>query len=164
MMMISNSFRMAALGLLAVGGAATADPMKTTKADPLKTAKTTKAPPPPATPAARAAVDKILATWSPRPVLAAQQMLAKYGLPQEATSEQLVWHDQGPYKRITVTRIEIPHDFPKPHMDYLMHTVNYRVSSAKASALVAFDGSVVVDRTAGEMSARCDLEDTTSSH
>ncbi len=43
-------------------------------------------------------------------------------------------------------------------MDYLMHTVNYRVSSAKASALVAFDGSVVVDRTAGEMSARCDLE------
>ncbi len=106
----------------------------------------------------RGTVDRILATWTPRPVLAAQQMLAKYGTPQEANSERLVWHNQGPYKRITVTKIEIPHDFPKPHMDYLMHTVDYRVPSAKATALVAFDGSVIVDKTAGEMSARCDLE------
>ena len=149
-MLSSKSFRRAALGLFAVPlaiGSATADPTKPTRA-----------PATAAAPMARGSVDKILASWAPRPVLAAQQMLAKYGPPQEATSEQLVWHNQGPYKRITVTRLEIPHDFPKPHMDYLMHTVDYRVSAAKVSALVAFDGSVIVDRTAGEMSARCDLE------
>lgn len=112
----------------------------------------------PAQPVERAAVDKIVGGWTPRPQLAAQQMLVKYGAPHEATSEQLIWHNQGSYKRIVVTRKEIPHDFPKPHMDYLEHTIHYHVPADKSNALVAFDGSVTLDRTAGEMSARCDLE------
>ncbi|MDQ3336600.1 MAG: DUF4142 domain-containing protein [Myxococcota bacterium] len=106
----------------------------------------------------RSGVEKVLAAWSPRPVLAARQMIAKYGLPQDVTSEKLVWRDQGPYKRIVVTRVEDPHDFPKPHMDYLEHTIAYRVPAAKATALLTYDGSVTLDRTVGEMSARCDLE------
>ncbi|MBA4144083.1 MAG: hypothetical protein H0X43_14220 [Nitrosospira sp.] len=106
----------------------------------------------------RAALDKLIREWPPRPQLAAQQMLAKYGAPQEVSSERLVWHNQGRYKRIMVTKLEIPHDFPKPHMDYLQHTIDYRVPSEKANSLIAYDGSVTIDRTAGEMSARCDLE------
>jgi len=54
--------------------------------------------------------------------------------------------------------MEIPHDFPKPHMDYLEHTVEYNVPADKTDDLVAYDGSVTVNRTAGELSARCDLE------
>ena len=75
-----------------------------------------------------------------------------------AASETLFWHKAGSYKRIKVTRVEIPHDFPKPHMDFLEHTIEYRVPAEKASAIVAFDGSITINRTAGEMSARCDLE------
>ena len=33
-------------------------------------------------------------------------MIGKYVAPQEATPEQLVWRDQGKYKRITVTKDE----------------------------------------------------------
>ncbi len=106
----------------------------------------------------RAAVEKILADWPNRPKLGAQQMLEKYGVPQEATSEQLIWHNQGPYKLITVTKAEHHHDFPKPHMDYMEHTINYAVPAEKAEALSAYDGSLTFDRTKGEMSARCDLE------
>ncbi|MDQ3625446.1 MAG: DUF4142 domain-containing protein, partial [Verrucomicrobiota bacterium] len=112
----------------------------------------------PAATADRAAVHKIIDTWPNRPKLGAQQMLAKYGAPQEVTSEKLVWHNQGPYKRINVTRMEHHHDFPKPHMDYMEHTIAYRVPVDKADALTAYDGSLTFDRTRGEMSARCDLE------
>ena len=87
-------------------------------------------------------VDDIIKSWGPRQVVAARQMMAAYGAPQEATGEKLVWHRKGPYKRITVTRVENPHDFPKPHMDFLQHTIDYRIPSDKATALYAYDGSV----------------------
>ncbi len=66
----------------------------------------------------RSAVDTIIAEWPARPRLGANVMIAKYGAPQEVTSEKLVWHNQGPYKRITVTARKNSHDFPRPHMDF----------------------------------------------
>ena len=107
---------------------------------------------------ARSAVDRIVAGWSERPRLGAKEMMAKYGEPQEASSETLVWHRPGPFKRITVFRVEYPHDFPLPHMDFLEHTIDYNVPVDKTAALIAFDGSSTINRTAGELSARCDLE------
>lgn len=106
----------------------------------------------------RATVDKTIAEWPERPRLGAQMMLSKYGVPQEATAEKLVWRDQGPYQCITVTKKEHHHDFPKPHMDFLEHTVAYRVPPDKADALAEYDGSCTFDRTRGTLSARCDLE------
>lgn len=112
-----------------------------------------------ATPAADATeVDGILAEWGPRPTLAARQMMSKYGVPTEISAERLIWCDKGPYVRIEVTRREDPHDFPKPHMDYLEHTIRYQVPVDKTELLLAYDGSVTIDRTVGELSARCDLE------
>jgi predicted outer membrane protein len=112
----------------------------------------------PAGQADRAAVQKIVDGWPNRPKLGAMQMLDKYGPPQEATSEKLVWHNQGPYTRINVTKAEHHHDFPKPHMDYMEHTIAYQVPPEKAEALTRYDGSLTFDRTRGELSARCDLE------
>lgn len=112
----------------------------------------------PASRADSAAVQRIVEGWPNRPKLGAMQMLDKYGPPQEATSEKLVWHNQGPYKRINVTRAEHHHDFPKPHMDYMEHTIAYQVPADKVGALTKYDGSLTFDRTRGEMSARCDLE------
>ncbi len=114
--------------------------------------------PRPASQADRAAVQKIVEGWPNRPKLGAMQMIGKYGLPLEATSEKLVWHNQGPYVRINVTKAEHHHDFPKPHMDYMEHTIAYQVPADKADALAEYDGSLTFDRTRGEMSARCDLE------
>lgn len=108
--------------------------------------------------AATSDAEKLIADWPAQPRLGALQMIAKYGEPKEATSERLIWRDQGPYKRITVTRMADPHDFPLPHMDFVEHTIHYDVPADKVSAITAYDGSVTVDRTKGEMSARCDLE------
>ncbi len=111
-----------------------------------------------ATPPDRAAIVKIVEGWPNRPKLGANLMLVKYGTPQEVTSEKLIWHNQGPFKRITVTKAEHPHNFPMPHMDYIEHTIPYRVPADKSAALSTYDGSLTFDRTRGEMSARCDLE------
>ncbi|MGE0547156.1 MAG: DUF4142 domain-containing protein [Kofleriaceae bacterium] len=107
----------------------------------------------------RSVVERVVGSWAPRPMLAARQMIEKYGAPNEASDDTLVWRDQGPFKRISVSNVELAHNFPRPHLDFIEHTIAYRVPAAKASALAAFDGSVSFDRTAGELSARCDLEE-----
>jgi predicted outer membrane protein len=106
----------------------------------------------------RSEIDQIIAQWPERPRLGAQQMIAKYGPPQEATPERLIWNRIGQFKRITVTKMEHHHDFPLPHTDYIEHTIDYRVPAGKADELTKYDGSCTFDKTQGELSARCDLE------
>ncbi len=103
-------------------------------------------------------VNSIIAQWAERPRLGATEMIAKYGQPQEATSERLIWHNPGPFKRIMVLNLETPHDFPIPHVDFLEHTIVYNVPQEKVGDLIAFDASSTINRTVGELSARCDLE------
>ncbi len=105
-----------------------------------------------------AAAHAIIAKWAERPRLGAAGMMAKYGDPQEATPGMLIWHNQGPFKRITVMNLETPHDFPLPHVDFLEHTISYNVPQDKVGALIEFDASSTINRTVGELSARCDLE------
>ena len=113
---------------------------------------------PPVAQSNMASVEKSISAWAERPRLGARQMLAKYGPPQEVTSKQLVWHKAGPFKRITVYNLETPHDFPLPHVDYLEHTIEYNVPQEKVADLIKFDASSTINRTVGELSARCDLE------
>ena len=106
----------------------------------------------------RGTIDRIIAIWAARPRLGALQMMAKYGEPQEASGSELAWHDAGPFKRIKVMNLETPHDFPLPHVDFMEHTISYKVPEDKLRDLLVFDGSSTINRTTGELSARCDLE------
>lgn len=103
-------------------------------------------------------VDRIVASWPERPRLGARTLISKYGPPDSATDEMLVWRDQGSFKRICVSKEEHQHDFPKPHTDFMEHTVSYQVPVERAGEITKFDGSVTFDRTQGELSARCDME------
>ena len=106
----------------------------------------------------KGSVDAIIAGWADRPRLGAQQMIKKYGQPQDVTDMKLVWHNAGPFKKIAVMNLETPHDFPLPHVDYMEHTILYSVPADKLADLLVFDGSSTINRTTGELSARCDLE------
>jgi predicted outer membrane protein len=99
-----------------------------------------------------------VSAWPERPRLAVKEMMAKYGAPLEVSSEAIIWHNAGPFKRIMVTKKEIPHDFPAPHMDFLENTISYNVPIDKIDDIVLFDASTTINKTQGEMSARCDLE------
>ncbi len=107
----------------------------------------------------RSSVERMLAEWPNRPKLSAHRTMEKYGMPDEATEVRLVWHNKTPWKRIMVVREEIPHLFPRLHMDYLYMTINYHVPAGKSDDLIEFDGSVLIDRTKGELTARCDVEE-----
>ncbi len=109
--------------------------------------------------ATRESVDQLTASWPAKPRDVSATMIAKYGLPNEATASMLVWHDNGPWKQTIVFRDEVPHDFPKPHTDLLQQFVDYKVPTGKFDDLAEYDGSVIVERTKGEMSARCDKEE-----
>jgi hypothetical protein len=71
----------------------------------------------------------------------------------------LVWNNNGPWKRTILFKKEIPHDFPAPRTDFLQQVIDYRVPPDKVSELANYDGSVIVERTKGELSARCDMEE-----
>ena len=106
-----------------------------------------------------AIVDGITESWAAIPKKVAGKMIERYGLPNEATPSRLIWFDTGLWKRTIVYRDEIPHNFPKPHTDVLEQFVDYRVPPEKFSDLARYDGSVIVERTKGEVSARCDMEE-----
>lgn len=106
----------------------------------------------------RVMAERMIARWPTRPRVGALLMIDKYGAPHEATAERLIWNDVGPFKRIAVMKLETPHDFPLPHVDFMEHTILYNVPLDKLGPLLEFDGSSMINRTTGELSARCDLE------
>ncbi len=103
-------------------------------------------------------VDALVERWPAAPAAAVEELRARYGEPDEATTERLIWHHNRPWTRTVVLRDEIPHHFPAAHTDFLVQSVAYRVPPERVSDLARFNGSVVVDRTAGELTAHCDSE------
>jgi hypothetical protein len=106
-----------------------------------------------------ATVNRILGAWPDVSKQAATSTINKYGLPNEASATRLMWHNNGPWKRTVIYAEEVVHEFPTPHHDVLEQYIPYRVPVHKFNDLAAFDGSVLVDRTKGEMSARCEGEE-----
>lgn len=98
---------------------------------------------------------QILATWPQESREAAQLVIDARGEPDEASPSQMIWHDAPPWKRLVASREFYRHDFPAPHIDSVESFLSYRVPPEKVSELAEFDGSVVVERTAGLVSARC---------
>ncbi|MEW5926968.1 MAG: hypothetical protein AB1941_05765 [Gemmatimonadota bacterium] len=102
--------------------------------------------------------EAIIASWPKAPKEGARQMLEQYGPPNEATPTKLFWYRKGPWKRIQVTRDVLIHNFPAPHSDFLTQWIDYHVPVEMVDAITRYDGSCLVDRTAGEAAARCDSE------
>lgn len=103
-------------------------------------------------------VNQVIASWPLASRMAAMDMIKKYGQPQEHTASMLMWKNNGPWKWTKVTKETIKHDFPMSHPDLLEQAINYRAPIDKYDDLARYDGSVIVERTKGEMSARCDKE------
>ena len=101
---------------------------------------------------------QLIEEWPEASRKAARNMIEEYGQPDGVTDSHLVWRDNGPWLRTVVYKEPVQHNFPKPHKDVLEQFINYEVPPEKFSDLARFDGSLVVYRTNGEMSVRCDRE------
>src|SRR5918998_1970153 len=98
---------------------------------------------------------QLIQRWPEESREAAKLVLDTYGEPHESTESMLIWRSIGPWKRVVATREFYHHEFPAPHIDAVESFIDYAVPPEKVSAIAEFDGSVVVERTAGEVSARC---------
>ncbi len=103
-------------------------------------------------------VERIIESWPKAPKEGARQMLEQYGPPNEATPTKLFWYNNGPWKRTLITSDVLIHNFPAPHSDFLTQWIDYPVPVDMVDAITRYDGSCLVDRTAGEAGARCDSE------
>ena len=103
--------------------------------------------------------EQVIAPWKPKPAEVARTMIKKYGQPQEVTSNRLVWHRKGPWKFTELVNEEVPHSFPMAHTDMLYQSIAYRIEPEKADELIQYDGSIILERTKGEIAARCDKEE-----
>ena len=105
-----------------------------------------------------ATVGRIMSEWPKMSQSAVKEMVEKYGPPNEVMESRFIWYNNGPWKRSTCYRDEIPHHFPNPHSDVLECVIDYQVPVEKLPELAKFDGSLVVERTKGEVISRCDME------
>ena len=111
---------------------------------------------------AQLTASRCIETWPEESREAARLVLDQYGEPDEITDSQLLWHRRGQWKRIVASKAFFKHEFPAPHTDSVECVIDYRVPVGKFTPLAQFDGSVIVERTAGEVSARCHDEQANS--
>lgn len=103
-------------------------------------------------------VETAITDWEEEQRQTAQEIMDKYGVPEGVTERRLIWYNSGPWKRTELFRDAVPHNFPKQHPDFLEQIIDYQVPNEKADELLEYDGSVMFERTKGELSARCDQE------
>jgi hypothetical protein len=101
-------------------------------------------------------IESTIEHWADGPRESAGRLVDTYGEPDEVTPTTLVWHARSaPWKRTRLTNEPVEHRFPTRHEDYLEQTVPYRIPTDRVGELAEFDGSVLADRTKGELTARC---------
>src|SRR5690625_4535469 len=101
---------------------------------------------------------QVIQHWPEEAREPAQLVIEQYGEPDEIRESQLIWHRPVHWKRMVATRAFCDHSFTSPHHDSVESVIDYRVPLDKVAAVTAFDGSVFVERSAGEVSARCHVE------
>lgn len=108
----------------------------------------------------REQVDKLISAWPQDSKKAAQATLDKYGPPDGGSFKELIWHDAGPWEKVVVINEGADHNDPIPHKDVLMGCIKFKVPQDKVADLIAFDSSLVINRTMGTLAAVCDKEES----
>ena len=103
-------------------------------------------------------VEQATANWPAPSKKALGEIMAKYGPPHELTPTHAVWWNNGPWKFTKISSRPVEHYFPMRHPDLLEQGLDYRVPPEMFDDLARYDGSVIVERTKGQISARCDKE------
>src|SRR3954469_15128404 len=99
-----------------------------------------------------ATISQIIQQWPQEPRESAQRLVEYYGEPEEFTPSMLIWYNREPWKKTILSKDPIKHNFPSPHNDYFEQVIDFRVPVDKFDDLAAYDGSIMAERTKGELS------------
>lgn len=103
-------------------------------------------------------LQSMIKAWPAKPKEQVLLMQKTYGEPEIISEHLIVWKNTGPFKFTKIMDKEIPHDFPVVHTDFMEQGLDLKVPADKVGPLAEYDGSVIVDRTKGCISARCDVQ------
>jgi len=106
----------------------------------------------------RASLDQLTADWSEDQRTVMNELIEKYGPPDEGTESYLIWHENSPFARTVLSKETDTHNFPMPHEDFLEQTVKLQVPVERYEDVTRLSGSLTADRTRGELSSRCKSE------
>lgn len=91
-------------------------------------------------------IEAQIAEWPEASRRAAQRMIQKYGLPDQAAARVLIWNDNGPWKRTIVRR-----DAGK---DVLEQIASYHVPNDRYDVIGHLQGNVSAERGRDELSSK----------
>ena len=103
-------------------------------------------------------VERLIEDWPTLSKKVTKKMMEFYGPPNDTTHSTVIWYYNSPWKKTIVYKEGVPHDFPEPHVDMLEQFIDYHVPADKAGEIAKLEGSLVIDRTRGEVSVHCDNE------
>ncbi|MBI3255863.1 MAG: hypothetical protein HYZ63_02735 [Candidatus Andersenbacteria bacterium] len=103
-------------------------------------------------------IDEIIEGWPWLSARVAQEMVETYGLPHKATASMLVWYYNHPWKRTILWKEGVYHGFPRPHLDILEQTLEYRVPFQKIPELALYNSSLSINQARGEITISCSNE------
>ncbi|MHB0971931.1 MAG: PIN domain-containing protein [Thermoanaerobaculia bacterium] len=102
----------------------------------------------------RAAVTRMLNTWSPASQTAARTAMSVYGQPDQLTDRRMVWTNRSPWARIEVMRDPVAQIEPGVDSGMIVHTIVYPVTTGQAQELRRFNRNIRIDPASGEISVR----------
>ena len=85
-----------------------------------------------------------------------EELISKYGEPDDVTSNMLLWNDKiSKFTKTYVRDESIEHCCPKPHRDYVYSTMIIDVPEDKMQPIAEASESIIVDQLKNEVTARC---------
>ncbi len=97
---------------------------------------------------------RFISVWPVVSQRTAEVILEKYGPPDVAIADRLVWYDNGAWKITTVYRD------PREHLDVLEQTIGYTVPQEKMGAVASLDLALRLSRDNRALSAVSESEET----
>ena len=86
----------------------------------------------------------------------AEALIKKFGDPDEVTQTRLLWNSiEPPFDKTWIIDESIPHDFPKPHRDYVYSSMMIPLQSDMMESLSHASGSIIYDGLTKMVTARC---------
>lgn len=111
-----------------------------------------------AEPASTGSVETIIQKW-PKPVVReARLLIDRYGQPASFTENELVWTDNGPWRKTVLHREGLTRSMLGKSRDHLEQVISREVPQEKVAELAKFDKRIKVNADTGELSSRSDSE------
>lgn len=104
------------------------------------------------------AAETAIKDWPKETQAQARMLIERYGQPATADAKELVWNDNGPWRKTTLRREGFTQTTMGKDRDHLEQVISYKVPSGKVAEIKRFDKRIEINEAANELISRADSE------